>query len=186
MLQDMAAGTPNLEFALIADGVPMDKVYPIDIDRAFISMSRIKPYIKKFWDTGALSAQILADRDVVLCSIWNGRLQAIADQGAPVAIDWTQHMLSIQAYGIFKDAKNLKNAQLYVDYAMQGKAQVGMPKELNYGPTNIKAFDMLTAAQKANLPGSPENMKRCFIQDVNWWSDNRAKVNATWSNWILT
>jgi hypothetical protein len=29
-------------------------------------------------------------------------------------------------------------------------------------------------------------MKRCFIQDVNWWSDNRAKVNATWSNWILT
>jgi putative spermidine/putrescine transport system substrate-binding protein len=186
MLEDMAAGTPNLEFALIADGVPMDKVYPIDIDRAFKSMSRIKPYIKKFWDTGALSAQMLADRDVVLGSIWNGRLQAIADKGAPVAIDWTQHMLSIQAYSIFQDAKNLKNAQLYVDYAMQAKAQVGMPKELNYGPTNIKAFDMLTVAQKANLPGSPENMKRCFIQDVNWWSDNRAKVNATWSNWILT
>ena len=186
MLQDMAAGTPNLEFALIADAVPMDKVYPIDIDRAFKSMSRIKPYIKKFWDTGALSAQMLADRDVVLGSIWNGRLQAIADKGAPVAIDWTQHMLSIQAYGIFKDAKNLKNAQLYVDDAMQAETQVGMPKELNYGPTNIKAFDMLTVAQKANLPGSPENMKRCFIQDVNWWSDNRAKVNATWSNWILT
>src|SRR6516165_1308486 len=186
MLQDMAAGTPNLEFALIADGVPMDKVYPIDIERGFKSMSRIKPYIKKFWDTGALSAQMLADRDVVLGSIWNGRLQAIADKGAPVAIDWTQHMLSIQAYGIFKDAKNLKNAQLYVDYAMQAKAQVGMPKELNYGPTSIEAFDMLTAAQKANLPGSPENMKRCFIQDVNWWSDNRAKVNATWSKWILT
>ena len=34
-------------------------------------------------------------------------------------------MLSIQAYGIFKDAKNLKNAQLYVDYAMQAKALVG-------------------------------------------------------------
>src|SRR5215813_7885389 len=70
MLQDMAAGTPNLEFALIADGVPMDKVYPIDINRAFASMSRIKPYIKKFWDTGALSAQMLADRDIVLGSIW--------------------------------------------------------------------------------------------------------------------
>ena len=81
MLQDMAAGTPNLEFALIADGVPMDRVNPIDIDRAFKSMSRIKPYIKKFWDTGALSAQMLADRDVVLGSIWNGRLQAIAEKG---------------------------------------------------------------------------------------------------------
>ena len=61
MLEDMAVGTPNLEFALIADGVPMDKVFPIDIDRAFKSLSRIKPHIKKFWDTGALSAQMLAD-----------------------------------------------------------------------------------------------------------------------------
>src|SRR5215469_4264217 len=35
MLEDMAGGTPNLEFALIADGVPKDKIFPIDIDRAF-------------------------------------------------------------------------------------------------------------------------------------------------------
>jgi putative spermidine/putrescine transport system substrate-binding protein len=34
-LADMASGAPNLEIALIADGVPMDKVYPIDIPRAF-------------------------------------------------------------------------------------------------------------------------------------------------------
>ena len=63
MLQDMAAGTPNLEFALIADGVPMDKVYPIDIDRAFKSLSRIKSAVPKFWDTGALSSQMLADKE---------------------------------------------------------------------------------------------------------------------------
>ena len=62
---------------------------------------------------------MLADQDVVLGSIWNGRLQAIADKGAPVAIEWNQHMLQVQSYGIFKDAKNLKNAQLFVDYAMR-------------------------------------------------------------------
>ena len=105
MLADMASGTPNLEFALIADGVPMDKIFPIDIDRAFKSLSKIKPHIKKFWDTGALSAQMLADKEVVLGSIWNGRLQAVADKGAPVAIEWNQHMLQIQAYGMFKDAQ---------------------------------------------------------------------------------
>jgi len=186
MLEDMAGGTPNLEFALIADGVPKDKIFPIDIDRAFKSMSRVKPYIKKFWDTGALSAQMLADRDVVLGSIWNGRLFAVASKGAPVAVDWNENMLQVQGYGIFKNAPNIKNAQLYVDYAMTAKAQVGMPKELNYGPTNTKVFDMLTAAEKADLPGSPENMKKAFIQDVNWWSDNRAKVNAIWSKWILS
>ena len=80
----------------------------------------------------------------------------------------------------------MKEAKLYVDYAMQAKAQVGMPKELNYGPTNTKTFALLTPEEIANLPGSPDNMKRCFIQDAMWWSDNRAKVNAIWSKWILT
>jgi putative spermidine/putrescine transport system substrate-binding protein len=186
MLADMASGTPNLEFALIADGVAIDKIFPIDVDRAFKSLSRIKPYIKKFWDTGALSAQMLADRDVVLGSIWNGRLQAIAEKGAPLAIEWNQHMLGIQAYGIFKDAGNSKEAQLFIDYAMSSKAGVGVGKELNYGPTNRKSFGMLPADVVARLPGSPDNMKRCFIQDVNWWDENRAKVNSVWSKWILT
>ena len=186
MLADMASGTPNLEFALIADGVPMDKIFPMDIDRAFKSMSRIKPYIKKFWDTGALSAQMLADKEVVLGSIWNGRLQAVADKGAPLAIEWNENMLQVQAYSIFKDARNMKEAQLLVDYSMSPKANLGLGKELNYGPINRKSFDMLPADIVAKLPGSPENMKRCFVQDVNWWDDNRAKVNAVWSKWILT
>jgi len=186
MLADMASGTPNLEFALIADGVPMDKLFPLDIDRAFKSMSRVKPYIKKFWDTGALSAQMMADKDVVLGSIWNGRLQAIAAKGAPLAIEWNQHMLQIQAYGIFKDGPNPKAAQLYVDYAMSPKPNSGPGFELNYGPINRKSFDLLPAAMVANLPGSPENLKRSFLQDVRWWDENRAKVNAIWSKWILT
>jgi putative spermidine/putrescine transport system substrate-binding protein len=186
MLADIASGQPNLEFALIADGVPMDKVYPIDIDRAFKSLSKIKPQIKKFWDTGALSAQMLADKEVVLGSIWNGRLQAIADKGAPVAVEWNQHMLLIQALGVFKDAKNKKEAQLLVDYSLAPKAQLGLAKELNYGPVNAKSFEMLSSDLVARLPGSPDQIKRCFIQDVQWWDENRAKVNAVWSKWILS
>jgi putative spermidine/putrescine transport system substrate-binding protein len=185
MLEDMAAGTPNLEFALLADGVPMDKLNPIDIDRAFKSLSKIKPHIKKFWDTGALSAQMLADKDVVLGSIWNGRLQAIADKGAPIAIEWNQHMLSVQGYGVFKDAKNLKAAQLFVDFAMTAKAQLGLGPRTELRPTNRKTFGMPTAdvmpsclqsaAADAELP-----------PHANWWDENRAKVNSVWSKWILS
>lgn len=186
MLADMASGSPNLEFALLADGVPMDKIFPIDIERAFKSMSRVKPAIKKFWDTGALSAQMLADKDVVLGSIWNGRLQAIAAKGAPLAIEWNQHMLQIQGLGIFKDGKNVKEAQLLIDYSMSAKPNSGVGMELNYGPINRKSFDLLSPAMTARLPGSPENLKRSFLQDVKWWDENRPKVNSMWSKWILT
>jgi len=37
--------TDNLEFALIAEGVPMDKLYPIDFDRAFKKLDQIKPHV---------------------------------------------------------------------------------------------------------------------------------------------
>ena len=40
-------------------GVPMDKIYPVALDRAFRSLSRIRAAIPKFWDTGALSAGCL-------------------------------------------------------------------------------------------------------------------------------
>ena len=101
---------------------------------------------------------MLADKDVVLGSIWNGRLQAIADKGAPVAIEWNQHMLQVQGYGIFKDApepEGRRSSSSITRCSPRRNSACG--KELNYGPINTKTFALLTAAEIANLPGSPEN-----------------------------
>ena len=38
---------PQLEAALLADGVPMDKLYPLDIERAWRSMDRLRPLDEK-------------------------------------------------------------------------------------------------------------------------------------------
>ena len=38
----------NLELALMADGVPAKQLYPLDVDRAFRSLDRIKPYVAKW------------------------------------------------------------------------------------------------------------------------------------------
>jgi putative spermidine/putrescine transport system substrate-binding protein len=43
------APTYILEFALIADGVPKDKLYPLDVPRAFKSLDRIKGDVKVWW-----------------------------------------------------------------------------------------------------------------------------------------
>ena len=43
----------NLEAALIADGVPSDKLYPLDVDRAFKKLEEIKPHINVWWTSGA-------------------------------------------------------------------------------------------------------------------------------------
>ena len=185
MLADIASGAVDLEFALLADGVAKDKLYPIDVARALKSLDRVRPSIKKFWDTGALSAQMLADKEVVLGSIWNGRLQAVADKGAPLAIEWNEAMLQTQYWAPLKGSKNAENAQRFIEFACQPELQANLAKLIPYGPSNRQAFKSIPAELAARLPSSPENRQKAFLQNGKWWADNRPAVSERWSQWLL-
>jgi len=185
MLADLASGAVDLEFALLADGVPKDKLYPIDLDRAFKSLDRVRPGIRKFWDTGALSAQMLTDKEVVLGSIWNGRLQAVADKGAPLAIEWNEAMLQPQFWAVMKGAKNAENAQRFIDFACQPQIQADVAKHIPYGASNRQAYKLIPPDIGARLPSSPEHRAQAFLMNAKWWADNRAKVSERWSQWLL-
>jgi putative spermidine/putrescine transport system substrate-binding protein len=183
MLQSMSAGFPELEFALLADGVPIEKLYPIDVDRAFKSLSRIKPSIAKFYETGGVQVDLLASREVVLGSAYNGRIYVGMKKGAPVAIEWAHANAQLQVQCILKGSKNQENAQKYVDFIMQPQVQAEFSKMIPYGPTNRKAFDHLPAEVSRNLPNFYES--QIFYQDAVWWSDNRDRVEKAWNEWIL-
>ena len=184
-LPDIASGQAPLEFALIADGVAPDKLYPMDLPRAFKALDRIRAVVPKFWDTGALSAQLLATKEAVLGGLWSGRAQTVIDGGGPLAIDWAQNMIQVQAYGIPKNTRDPKAAQLFVDFASQASSQLGYAKELRYGPANSRAFDALPPDLVAILPGGPRYRAMGFYQDITWWEDNRDRVNKAWSAWVL-
>ena len=66
MIGTSAGSWPELEFALMAAGVPADKLYPLDIDKGFASYDKIKKSIVKWWDTGAIPIQLLTDREVTM------------------------------------------------------------------------------------------------------------------------
>ena len=60
------APPPLLLLSTVKLGVPMDKVYPMDVERAFRAMDRIKPHVNVWWTTGAQPAQLLAEPDDLL------------------------------------------------------------------------------------------------------------------------
>ena len=68
----------TLEAALMADGVAPDKLYPLDVGRAFKKLEEIKPSITVWWTSGAQSAQLLNDGEVDMEMAWNGRVSAVA------------------------------------------------------------------------------------------------------------
>ncbi|GAB1575539.1 extracellular solute-binding protein [Bordetella petrii] len=186
MLADMSVGTPDLEFALLADGVALDKLYPLDIERAFESLSRVRPAIPKFWDTGSLSAQMLSSKQAVLGSIWSPRLIAAAEAGAPVAASWNQHCVHVQAYSILKDGPNVEGAKKLVDYCLSKDVQQRYFERYKGGPVTKTAYKNLSAERRAQIPGGERTARNGFILDAQWWEDNRGKVSAAWSKWVLS
>jgi putative spermidine/putrescine transport system substrate-binding protein len=181
----MASGAPNLEFALIADGVPMHKLYPLDIDRAFKSLTRIRSAVPKFWDTGALSTEMLTDKEVVMGALWSTRVQVAADGGAPVAAQWNQNEILAQAYGIPKGAKSRDAAVKFIDYSLSPEVQARWLRAYKAIPVNKKAYSDLAPQLVDPETKLPWTKSKGFRQDIVWWAKNRSKVNDAWSQWIV-
>jgi putative spermidine/putrescine transport system substrate-binding protein len=184
-LADQTSGAAEFEFALLADGVPMDKLYPINLDRAFASLDRVKGGVVKWWDTGAVSAQLLERKEAVLGGLWNGRAQDLIDKGAPLAIEWNEAKRLLQALSIVKDAPNLANAQRFIDFSLQPKVQAELTRSIAYGPTNKKAFEFVRPEDAAKLPSEPKHFAQSFDQDQDWWGDNLTEIGRRWQAWVL-
>jgi putative spermidine/putrescine transport system substrate-binding protein len=185
ILEDMSASFPNLEFALLADGVAMDKLYPLDVPRAFNKLREIRAHIVKWWDSGAVCAQMLASKQAVMGSVWSGRILPLIDAKAPLAIEWNQSSRLLQALCILKGAPNLENAYKYIDYAMQPKQQADLARLTGYGPTNKKAFAFLDAQEANRLPTSPEHLKISFATDARWWVTHQTEIANKWQAFVL-
>lgn len=184
-LADVDTGSPNIEFALLADGVPKDQLYPLDIERAYRAMSRIRPGITKFWASGALSAHMLTTREVDLSSAWSTRIQYAVNQGAPLAINWNQHLVHVQAYAILKRAKNFENAQKLVDFCLSHAVQTQFSRQWVSGPVTRTGYEALPQELRNNIPGGERTRTQGILLDAEWWAQNRTRVVRGWAHWAL-
>ncbi len=131
--------SPELEFALMAAGVAPGKVYPMDIQKAFASYDKIKSSVVKWWETGAVPTQMLTDLEVVLTTVWNGRMAALQDAGVPAAISWKDGLLKRDCWAVPKGAKNRVNAMKMIAYGTSAIAQARLSTLIPYGYVNAGA-----------------------------------------------
>ena len=177
--------TPELEFALMAAGVPPDKLYPLDIDKAFASFDKLKSSVVKWWETGAVPVQMLSDREVVLASVWNGRMAAIQAAGVPAAISWPQGLLKRDCWAVPKYSPNKANAMKFIAFSTLAISQARLSMLIPYGFVNNKSAEYLTEQQLSLLPSAPTIKSQLVPFDYDWWVDNRDQVVGRWTKWIL-
>ncbi|QRM30329.1 polyamine ABC transporter substrate-binding protein [Microvirga sp. VF16] len=175
----------TLEQALLADGVPLDKLYPLDVERAYKSLEKIKPHIDVWWTGGAQSSQLIQSGEVDLIALWNARAQAVIDGGAPVKTVWNQGLYSIEGWGIPKGSPRADAARQFVKFCADPKQQALFTEFLSYDPTNLKAYESIPTQRAVTLPTHETNLKLMAIAREDWWSANRAAMTERFNAWIL-
>jgi len=175
----------TLEFALLADGVNKDNLYPLDIDRAFRSLDKIKDHITVWWEAGEQPAQLLASGEVVLTSAWNGRTYNARKEGKPTQEIWDEGLIDADWWVIPRGAKNKDLAMKFIAFASQADPQAQFPKYIPYGPVNKNAVAKISQEILKDLPTSPENLDKQVFKNSEWWDDNLADVQERWNKWLL-
>jgi len=186
-LQNKAQG--NLEFALMSDGVPPEEVYDVlstdeGLNRAFAVLDRIKDDAV-WWETGAQSVQILADGEVAMSTVWNGRIQAaINEDDLPVTIVWDGQNWNLDMWAIIKGTPNLEAAQQFVQFAARSDRMADQTNHIPYSPVRQSAFEMVPEEVAPTLPTHPDNFATALKFSAEWWADHGDRTQERFTTWL--
>jgi putative spermidine/putrescine transport system substrate-binding protein len=177
----------TVEAALKADGVKDSEFYPIDVERVFRSLDRIKPHVKTWYSDNSLSQQLLEQEDVDLIAMMNGRAtESILDHHAPFEMVWDGAICEggIQGWIAPVGCPNPQGAMKFLDFVGRPEYQAIFSRLMYYGAQNPKTYDFLTPDIAKLLPTYPANEKLAHVIDFNWWADNLPAMQRRFQLWL--
>ena len=187
----------NMEWALICDGVAFEDVYDVletdeGQNRALAKLDTIKDDVI-WWSAGADTPQLLADGEVVMGSTYNGRLfSVIEEQKQPVAMLWDAQVFDLDGWIIPTglSEERTQRALDYVRFATDTQRLADQAKWISYGPARASSAPLvgqhadLGIDMAPHMPTDPENAKRTFLYNYEFWADYRDDIDAKFQAWL--
>ncbi len=188
---------PNLEFALMADGVAAKDVYsvletPEGVDRAFAKLSTIKDSVV-WWEAGAQPPQLLADGEVAMTTAYNGRIfNAVANEDKPFEIVWDGQIWDLDLWVIPKGAKNKDLAMDFLKFSTATEQLAKQASYISYGPARMSSaplvgkFEGKDIDMGPQMPTAPANLTNAVQNNFEFWADNADQLNERFSAWLAS
>ncbi len=181
----------NLEFALLADGVPSGEVYemlatPEGVERAFAKLNTIKDDTI-WWEAGAQPPQLLADGEVVMTTAYNGRLfNAIVNEGKPFEIVWDGQVWDIDLWVMPRGTPNKARAWEFIKFSSDTQRLADQAKYISYGPVRKSSFDLVEPKMQPHMPTAPQNFENPLQNDFEFWADYGDELNERFNAWLAS
>lgn len=177
------AGT--LEVALLADGLEPKQIYPLDLDRAFKSLDRIRSNL--VWSATVpqdISLVQVGEADYSIANTNRVLATTQSGGGLPLACSFEQNLTLGDALAILKSAPNKENASKLIAYYMRPEVQARLFELLGTAPVSKKAATMLSPdirKWQSDLT-NPKNM----MLNRAYWAENFAIVNRRFHEWRMS
>ncbi len=188
---------PNLEFALMADGVAAKDVYgilatPEGVDRAFAKLDTIKSSVV-WWEAGAQPPQLLADGEVAMTTAYNGRIfNAVANEDKPFEIVWDGQIWDLDLWVIPKGAPNKDLAMDFLKFSTATEQLAKQASYISYGPARMSSAPLVgkfagkDIDMGPQMPTAPNNLTNAVQNDFNFWADNADQLNERFNAWLAS
>ncbi|WP_441258743.1 ABC transporter substrate-binding protein [Bradyrhizobium sp. 521_C7_N1_3] len=179
----------NLEWALIADGVPIKDVYKVlrtseGVDRAFRKLDTIKKDVV-WWTAGAQAPQLLADGQVVMTAAFNGRIySAIKDEGKHFEMMWDAAPAGWGYWVIPKGSPHLDDAYKFLAFGGSPQPQADLTRYMPYGPANKDAMALVDPAMIPNLANAPGHEALMLNTDFLFWNEHGDELRQRFTAWL--
>jgi putative spermidine/putrescine transport system substrate-binding protein len=168
----------------MGDGVPIDKVFPLDTTRAINSLNKIKDSAV-FQSLGTIT-NLAAQQDIVAGDLNLARTETLQKSNVPIDYTWNQAIVDSDSLGIIKGAQNVENANKLMAYTMLPQTQLRVLDALGYTPTATAALGILTVDQLKNLAGTSYTLPTSLILNGAYYSTHYTENEKLFQNWLLS
>lgn len=175
----------TLEIALMADGVPVDKLYPLDVERALKKLSTIKKDII-FWKKTKMALDLFTSGEVDFGYMGYGPTRKAIESGLPLKFTWEQAILNRDYLVIPKGSKQVEASMKFIAHCMDPEIQAQYSMHYHIGPSNTKAFDFITKERAESLPTAPAHLAAAMQTNGKYWADNHAQLAKQFDRWLMS
>jgi putative spermidine/putrescine transport system substrate-binding protein len=173
--------------ALIADGVPADKLVPIDIPRCLSVWDRVRDSVKQYWNTGTQSAGFMVSGAADYCLCYDGRMQQAKSIAPGVTYSLKGATLVPGWAGVPKNDKNKDIATDLMGSMIDPHREATFTQTIGYAAPNPESVNYLPESFKATLTTTPENaaeLTALTVEQLTTLGGQSPEVNKAWDKWI--
>jgi len=173
-----------LPFALQATGVPIDKLFPLDVDTAFKKLNEVKKDVSVWWKAGAQPPQLMKDNEVQYSICWSGRV--VGDPAFGLSFEGGKADLSYIAVvkGSKPEDKAAANKLFYEMSLAENQAKAAAV--ISYTGPSPDLDALLPKDKLWQYPTSKQNKAVQYFENAEWWAENGEAVNKKWEAFKLS